>query len=89
MYREKHEKLNICIQNVIDFDDNCEIYGNISLGVRSDKFSSHDDRGLTRSQGPNADAITDLVIKRMNHVFGPVQRPLEIRLEVKVLTLMQ
>ena len=71
-YGKKHDTLNECIKDAIDFDDNCEIYGNVdkkihlpleTLSVKSEK---------TQETSPvEADAIADLVVKKMNQVFKP------------------
>ena len=77
LYGQKHDTLNECIKDAIDLDDNCELFGNVDKKVNSsDTFSAKS--GKTRDSTPmEADAIANLVIKKMKEMFKPTVRALE------------
>ena len=78
LYGKKHDTLNECIKNAIDFDDNCEIYGNVDKKIHSPSETSSVKSGKTQETSlVEADAIADLVVKKMNQVFKPQPRPQE------------
>ena len=60
--------------DAIDIDDNCELFGNVDKRVNFSDTSSVKS-GKTRDSTPmEADAIADLVIKKMNKMFKPAVR---------------
>ena len=64
---KKHDTLNKCIKDAIDFDDNCKIYGNVDKRINSPSKSSIVKSGKTQDTSlVEADAIADLVVKKMN-----------------------
>ena len=72
LYGKKHDILNECIKDAIDFDDNCKIYGNVDKKIHSPSKTSSVKSGKTQeTYRVEADAIADLVVKRMNQVFKP------------------
>ena len=78
LYGKKHDTLNECIKDVIDFDNNCEIYGNVDKKIHSPSETSSVKSGKTQENSPvEADVIVDLVVKKMNQVFKPQPRPQE------------
>ena len=78
LYGKKHDTLNECIKDAIDFDNNCEIYGNVDKKIHSPSETSSVKSGKTQETSPvEADAIADLVVKKMNQVFKPQPRPQE------------
>ncbi len=75
LYGKRHRTLNECIKDAIDLDDNCELYGNVHKQLNSSNASSTQS-GKTKESSPlEADAIADLVIKKMNQVFRPPPKP--------------
>ena len=78
LYGRKHETLNKYIKDALDFDDNCEIYGNVDKKIHSLAKTSSVKSGKTQETYPvEADAIAGLVVKKMNQVFNPQPRPQE------------
>ena len=72
LYDKKHDTLNECIKDAIDFDDNCEIYGNVDKKIHSPSETSSVKSGKTQETSPvETDAIADLVVKKINQVFKP------------------
>ena len=64
--------MNECIKDAINFDDNCELYGNVDKKIHStlDTLSTKSGE-TTKTTSVDADAIANLVVKRMNQVFKP------------------
>ena len=78
LYGKKHDTLNECIKDAIDFDDNCEIYGNVDKKNHSPLETSSFKSGKTQETSlVEADAIADLVVKKKNQVFKPQPIPQE------------
>ena len=69
LYGWKHDTLNECIKDAIDHDDNCELYGNVDKKVNSFDTSSAKSEKTRDSTPIEADAIADLVIKKMNEML--------------------
>ena len=40
LYAKKHNMLHACMKDAIDFDDNCEIFGNVNASARSETSST-------------------------------------------------
>ena len=47
LYGKKHDTLNECIKDAIDFDDNCEIYGNLDKNIHLPSQTSSVKSGKT------------------------------------------
>ena len=62
MYGRRHDTLNECIKDAIDFDDNCDLYGNVDKKVNSSDASSTQSEKTNEATPVKADAIADLVI---------------------------
>ena len=79
LYGKKHDTLNKCIKDAIDFDDdNCENYGNVDKKIHSPSETSSVKSGKTQETSPaEANAIVKLVFKKMNQVFKPHPRQQE------------
>ena len=71
LYGRKHDTLNKCIRDAIDLDDNCELFSNVDKKVKSSDTSSAKSEKTRDSAPMGADAIADLVIKKMNEIFRP------------------
>ena len=70
LYGKKHDTLNECIKDAIDFDDNYEIYGNVDKKIHLPSKTSSVKSGKTQEASPvEADAIVDLMVKKMNQIF--------------------
>ena len=64
---KKHDTLNKCIKDAIEFDDNCEIYGNVDKKIHSPLETSSFRSKKTQETSPiEAHAIVDLMVKKMN-----------------------
>ena len=74
LYGRKHDTLNECIKDAIDLDDNCKLYGNVDKRVNSSDASSAQSSCSKEATPMEADAIADLVIKKMNQMFKPTMR---------------
>ena len=74
LYGRKHDTLNECIKDAIDLDDSCELYGNVDKRVNSSDASSAQSSCSKEATPMEADAIADLVIKKMNQMFKPAMR---------------
>ena len=77
LYAKKHNTLNSCIKDAIDFDDNCEIFGNVNASARSETSSTKNTIETGKGQPIDAEAIAEMVMKKMNQVFRPPQRQAE------------
>ena len=67
LYGKKHDTLNECIKDAIDFDDNCKIYGNVDKKIHSPSKTSSVKSGKTQETSlVDVDAIADLVVKKIN-----------------------
>ena len=77
LYAKKHNTLNACIKDAIDFDDNCEIFGNVNASARSETSSTKNTIETGKNHPIDAEAIAEMVMKKMNQVFRPPQRPAE------------
>ena len=69
LYAKKHNILNACIRNSIDFDDNCDLYNNVDVSARSETTSTKNTIETGKNQPINAEAIAAMVIRKMNQVF--------------------
>ena len=74
LYAKKHNTLNACIKDAIDFDDNCEIFGNVNTSARSEMFSTKNTIEIGKSHPVD---VVEMVMKKMNQVFRPPQRQAE------------
>ena len=77
LYAKKHDTLNSCIKDAIDFDDNCKIFGNVNASARSETASTKNTIETGKSHPVDAEAIAEMVMKKMNQVFWPPQRQAE------------
>ena len=72
LYGKNHDTLYNCIKDAIDFDDNCEIYGNVDKKIHSPSETSSLKSGKTQETSlAKTDVISDLVVKKMNKVLKP------------------
>ena len=55
-------------------DDNCDIYGKDKPITSSDETSSRTATDTDRTKVAEAEAMVDMIMKRMNEVFRPPQR---------------
>ena len=74
LYGRKHDTLNECIKDAIDLNDNCELFGNVDKKVNFSDTSSAKSERTRHFTLVEADAIADLVIKKMNEMFKPAMR---------------
>ena len=68
-FAKKHNTLNSCIKDAIDFDDNCEIFGNVNASARLETSSTKNTIETGKGHPVNAEAIAEMVMKKMNQVF--------------------
>ena len=70
---KKHKTLNECIYDAIDLDDNCDIYGKDKpiSGVDSLISTSKSTQETNREKFNEAEAMVEMIMKRMNQVFKP------------------
>ena len=68
LYAKKHKTLNECIYGAIDLDDNCDIYGKDKpiFGVDSMSTTSRGTQETTKDQSHEAEAMIEMIMKRMN-----------------------
>ena len=64
LYAKKHDTLNSCIKDAIDFDDNCKIFGNVNASARSETSSTKNTIETGKSHPVNAEAIAEMVMKK-------------------------
>ena len=70
VYGKKHDTLKECIKDAIDFDDNCEMYGNVDRNIYfQSKASSMKSGKSLETFFAKDDTIADLLVKKMNQVF--------------------
>ena len=83
LYAKKHKNLNECIYDGIDLDDNCDIYGKDKpiSGVDSLSTTSRGTQETTKDPSHEAEAMVEMIMKRMNQVFKP-PNPRPIRCEI-------
>ena len=82
-YAKKHKTLNECIHDEIDLDNNCDIYGKDKpiSGVDSLSSTSRSTQETNKDKANKAEAMVDMIMKRMNQVFKP-PNPRPIRCEI-------
>lgn len=73
LYRLQHKTLNKCIRDVIDLDDNCNIYGKDKLITGSDTSSAKSSVDTEREKEGEVEAMVEKIMKRMNQDFWPPQ----------------
>ena len=68
LYAKKHKTLNECIYDAIDLDDNCDIYGKDKpiFGVDSLSTTSRGTQETTKDPSHEAEAMVEMIMKRMN-----------------------
>ena len=67
LYGRRHDTLNECLKDAIDFYDNYDLYGNVNKKVNSFNASSNNQSGKTDEAAPiKVDFIADLVIQKVN-----------------------
>ena len=69
LHGRKHKTLNECIKEAIDQNDNCDIYGKDKPITGSDGTSSRTTSDTERTKVAKAEAMVDMIMKRMNQVF--------------------
>ena len=75
LYGKKHKTLNECIYDAIDLDNNCDIYGKDKplSGADSRSTTSKNTQETGKDQPKEAEAMVEMIMKRMNQVFRPPQ----------------
>lgn len=68
--------LNNCIVDAIDLDDNCDIYGKDKPISRTKTQITISSNETGRNRVNETEAMVELIMKRMNQVFKPPQRPM-------------
>ena len=74
LYMKKHTSLNDCIYDAIDLDDNCDIYGKNKPITGTMAQSTRGSIDSDKTHPADAEAIAELVMRKMNQVFKPPQR---------------
>ena len=77
LYAKKHDTLNACIKDAIDFDDNCKNFGNVNTSVRLETSRTKNTIETGKNHPIEAEVIAEMVMKKINQVFRPSQRPAE------------
>ena len=73
LYGKKHKTLNECIYDAIYLDDNCDIYGKDKplSGANSRSTTSRTTHETGKDQPKEAEAMVEMIMKRMKQVFRP------------------
>lgn len=81
LYSKKHGTLNECILDAIDLDDNCDIFGNVSLHLSGTENSTIKGNETSRINHANTtEAIAEEVMKKLNIAMRLPQRQAQMRI---------